>query len=296
MIEKKTYADYIFDSLNYLFLGILALVALYPFLYVVFASLSEPNKLMAKSGILFSPAGFSLTGYRFALEYPGIMKGYANTIFYVGVGTFFNVIATACFAYALATPNYWRKIMMILVIITMFFNGGLIPTYLNIRRLGMLDTRWAILIPTLISAWNLIIMRTFFQGIPASLTESARIDGASHIGILFRIILPLSMPVVAVMVLYYGVAHWNSWFNAMIYLRDRELFPLQLYLREILIQEQLKDEADVIMDEISQGERAVNGEIIQNAMIVISTLPILMIYPILQKYFVKGVMIGALKG
>ncbi len=292
----KRAGNYLFDTLNYLLLIFLGIATFYPFLHVVFASLSLPDRLNAVSGLLLGPQGFSLQGYRLTFQYPSIATGYANTIFYVVVGTAANVFFTGLLAYVLASKAYWKRLMMIVVVITMFFDGGLIPRFLLVRSLGLLNTRLAIILPTLISVWNLIIMRTFFMSIPDSLEESARIDGAEPAAIFFRIIVPLSKPVIAVMVLYYGVAHWNSWFAAMIFLSDRRLFPLQLFLRELLIQNQFRGDLATGLDSYEGSSRDVNEDILKSAFIVVSTLPILCLYPFLQRYFIKGVMIGALKG
>lgn len=294
---RQSLPGHIFDSANYLCLFVFSLLCLYPFLHVVFASFSTPEGLNSSFGIMLGPQGFNLKGYELTFKFNGIVTGYLNTTFYVTAGTALNVFFTGLLAYVLASKAYWKKHMMILVVFTMFFNGGLIPTFLLVRSLHLLNSRWAMLLPGLISAWNLIIMRTYFMAIPDSLEESARIDGASPYRILFSIVVPLSAPVVAVMVLYYGVGHWNSWFNALIYLRDRKLFPLQLFLREILIQ-------NVYTAELADGLRPtdyriateVNEEILKNAFIVIATIPIVCLYPFLQRYFIKGVMIGALKG
>jgi len=296
MKRKRTIGDVTFDTLNSIFLIALAFITLYPFLHVVFSSLSQPDKLNAASGILLGPQGFSTKGYELTLKYPGVLTGYGNTFFYVIVGTAFNVFFTGLLAYVLASKAYWKKYIMILVVITMFFNGGLIPTFLLVRSLGLLNTRFALILPQLIVVWNLIIMRTFFMGIPDSLEESARIDGATPIVIFFRVIVPLSKPVIAVMVLYYGVAHWNAWFTAMIYLKDRKLFPLQLFLRELLIQSVFTGDVAGGLNEYEGAFKDVNENILKNAFIVVSTLPILCLYPFLQRYFIKGVMIGALKG
>lgn len=220
-----------------------------------------------------------------------ITTGYRNTLIYVVAGTAINLVATAIGAYVLSRRNlYFKNVLMMLIVITMFFGGGLIPTYLLINNLGMLNTIWAMLIPGMIGTFNMIIMRTAFQSVPISLEESAKIDGANDLIILFRIIIPLSMPVIAVMILWYAVGHWNSYFGALIYLRDRELFPLQLVLREILI----TNTTDSMMTEAS-GDRMAIADTIKYATIIVSTLPILLLYPFLQKYFVKGVLIGAIK-
>lgn len=185
----------------------------------------------------------------------------------------------------------WKNAIMFMIVFTMFFEGGLIPLYILVGKLGMMDTRWAVIIPSAVSAFNLIIMRTVFQGVPVSLEESAKIDGASDWTVLFRVIIPLSLPVVAVMVLFYGVSHWNSWFPAMIYLQNRGLLPLQLILREILI----ANDTTSMTTGVASGDQMQIGETIKYATIIIATVPILFLYPFLQKYFVKGVMIGAVK-
>ncbi|MDR6726230.1 putative aldouronate transport system permease protein [Paenibacillus amylolyticus] len=233
-----------------------------------------------------------MDAYTAVLQNPMVLTGYRNTLFYVIAGTAINLIMTTLGAYALSRRNvYFRNHIMLYIVITMVFSGGLIPSFLLINNLGMLNTPWALLLPGAINSFNLIIMRTAFQTIPASLEESARIDGANDWVIMTRIIIPLSMPVIAVMILWYAVGHWNSYFNALIYLRDRELFPLQLVLREILI----SNSTDNMMTGAATGDRMDIGITIKYATIIVSTLPILVLYPFLQKYFVHGVMIGALK-
>ncbi|WP_183603494.1 carbohydrate ABC transporter permease [Paenibacillus phyllosphaerae] len=270
----------------------LCFVTLYPFLYILFASLSDPAEMARFRGMLFYPQGFSLDAYKAVLDNPMVTTGYRNTLFYVIAGTSINLIMTTLGAYALSRRNvYFNNTIMLIIIITMVFNGGLIPSFLLVNNLGMLNTPWALLLPGAISSFNLIIMRTAFQGIPVGLEESARIDGANDWTILSRIIIPLSMPVIAVMILWYAVGHWNSYFSALIYLRDRELFPLQLVLREILI----SNSTDSMTTGSGAGDRMDIGVTIKYATIIVSTLPILVLYPFLQKYFVHGVLIGALK-
>lgn len=294
MVIKKTVGDKIFDICNIVLLTVLTIAALYPFLYVVFASMSDSNQLAKYTGMLYKPIGFSLEAYKAVLKNPDIAIGYRNTIFYVVAGTAFSVIMTSIGAFAISRKNFlWKKPIMIMIIITMYFNGGLVPTYLLIKGLGMLNSVWAVILPGAISAMNMFIMRTSFQAIPDSLEESAKLDGATDFTILFKIILPLSMPVISVMCLYYGVAQWNSWFGPMIYLTSsRNLYPLQLFLREILI--------TASMSEMTQNTGSLDApaieESIKYATIIAATLPILCVYPFLQKYFVKGIMIGALKG
>ncbi|ETT60928.1 carbohydrate ABC transporter permease [Paenibacillus sp. FSL H8-0457] len=292
MFHKRSLGELIFSVVNTCFMLLLCFVTLYPFLYVLFASLSDPAEIARFRGMLFFPTGFNLDAYKAVMDNPMILTGYRNTLFYVAGGTIINLFMTTLGAYALSRRNvYFNNSIMFIIVITMVFNGGLIPTFLLVNSLGMLDTPWALLLPGAISSFNLIIMRTAFQAVPVSLEESARIDGANDWIIMSRIIVPLSMPVIAVMVLWYAVGHWNSYFSALIYLRDRELFPLQLVLREILI----SNSTDSMTTDAAATDRLDIGITIKYATIIISTLPILCLYPFLQKYFVHGVLIGALK-
>jgi len=291
MEHKRSLGEHAFDASNAAILVLLSFLTLYPFLYVVFASVSNPTEFIQHRGMLLWPKGFTLDAYNMVFKNPNILRSYANTLIYVVVGTSINIFLTALGAYGLSRNNVmWKNFIMMFIVMTMFFDGGLIPRYLLVRNLGMVDTMWALIIPGAISTWNLIVMRTAFQGVPVALEESARIDGANDWTILFRVVIPLSLPVIAVMVLFYGVAHWNAWFSAMIYLRSRDLFPLQLILREILV---LNDTSNMMVDVV--GDRMPIGETIKYATIVVATVPILLLYPFLQKYFVKGVMIGAIK-
>lgn len=284
----------IFNLLNIATLLFLALITFYPLLYVAFASISSQDGLMSRQGkLLIAPSGFSLEAYKAVLNNPMILSGYLNTFFIVVVGIFINILLTSMGAYFLSRKGVMLKnAIMFLIVFTMFFSGGLIPFYFSVRDLHLDNTLWALILPVAISTINMIIMRTAFLSIPDSLEESAKLDGAGHFTILFRIILPLSLPVIAVMVLYYGVGHWNSWFNAMIFLRKRELYPLQLVLREILIS---GDTASMNLG-ASAGDREKISKTIVYAVIMVATVPVLLFYPFLQKYFVKGALIGALKG
>jgi putative aldouronate transport system permease protein len=289
---KRSFGDKVFDICNAGVLILLMIVTLYPFLYVLFASLSTPGELARHSGILWKPAGFFLDGYSLVMKNPMIGVGYRNTVFYVAIGTVLNVFFTALFAFVLSRRElYWKKYMMMMIVFTMFFGGGLIPEYLVVKNLGMLDTRWSLIIPGLISTWNLIIMRTSFQSIPYELEEAAKMDGASDWTVFRKVILPLSVPLLAVMVLFYGVSHWNAWASALIYLRTRDLYPLQLVLREILIQNSTND-----LTNLSSSTDPFLGEVVKYATIIVATVPILILYPLIQKHFTKGIMIGALKG
>lgn len=290
MSIHKTNGEKVFGVFNNIFMLFLIVIMLYPLWFVVVASFSDPKLFIQHKGIQLWPTGFSTMAYRAILNYKMIFISYKNTIFYVLVGTSLNLVMTILGAYGLSRRNVMlQNAIMLLITFTMFFGGGLIPNFLLIKSLGLYNTRAALIIPGAISVMNLIIMRTSFQSIPATLEESAEIDGANDFLILWRIILPLSLPVIAVMVLYYGVSHWNSWFDAMVYLQERALYPLQLILREILITN--STEAIAVGED---GEQI--AETIKYATIVVATLPILCIYPFLQKYFVKGVMIGAIKG
>lgn len=294
--RKLTKGEKIFNICNVIFLSVVMLVTIYPFLYVIFASFSEPSRLMQQRGLLLAPLGFTLKGYEMVFDNPSIISGYANTIIYVVVGTFVNLVATALAAYGLSRKDvYWSKYIMMMITFTMFFSGGMIPTYLLMKDLHLLNTRWVLILPGAISVYNLIIMKTSFQSIPASLEEAAKIDGANEFVILWKIILPLSKATLAVMTLFYAVGHWNSWFSAMIYIRDRALYPLQLILREILI---LNDTSNMqtITDQSQLSDFNQYKTLVQYCTIMVATGPILLVYPFLQKYFVKGVLVGGVKG
>lgn len=294
---KKSTGERIFSVINVIILTLFSFICIAPVMHVIFASFSDPFRLMRNQGILFKPLGFTLKGYKLVFNMPGILTAYGNTLFYVVVGTLVNIVMTSISAYVL-TFQEWKyvRFLMLMVTITMFFGGGLIPTYLQVQRLGLVDTRWALIFPGAISVWNLIVMRTSFMSLPKSLHESARIDGANEWTILFKIVLPLSKAVMAVMVLFYAVGHWNAWFGAMIYLRDRSKFPLQLILREILVQESQTATVSQFSKVIKVGDLDMYKPLIKYTTIVIATVPVLCFYPFVQKYFVEGVMIGALKG
>ncbi|WP_171656040.1 carbohydrate ABC transporter permease [Paenibacillus foliorum] len=292
MLNRATFSERGFDLINMIFLTLLMVITIYPLLYVAFASVSDAGNLMAHKGILWRPLGLSLDAYTNVFRNPMILKGYGNTLFVVVVGLLFNILLTALGAYALSRKSLqYRKQLMLFIIFTMFFSGGLIPFYLTVKGVGLANTLWALIIPQAINTFNLILMKTAFEAIPDALEESAKMDGANDFVILFRIILPLSMPVIAVMLLYYGVSHWNSWFNAMIFLQDRSMYPLQLILREILLQGEASSNLGA-----ADGDAAMLSVTLKYATIIVATVPILLIYPFLQKYFVKGALIGAIKG
>lgn len=288
-MKKINLYEKIFQLCNGAVLILLTLVTLYPFLYVIFASVSDPIKFMEHMGFLLGPKGFSLKAYANVFSNPTIYTGYLNTLFYVIAGTGLNIILTCIAAYVLSRKQLMlRRFFTLMFLFTMYFSGGLIPNYLLIKDLGLLNSRLALILPGAISTFNLIIMITGFEAIPKALEESARIDGASDLTILSRIIMPLAKPTIMVIMLYYAVGHWNAWFHAMIYIQDAGKKPLQIFLREILTRSQLgammggTDIEDV-------------GQTIKYATIIVSTLPILCVYPFIQKHFVKGVMMGAVK-
>ncbi len=295
MRVTRSLDDKIFDAFIIAALVLVLIATLYPLYFVVIASFSDPL-LVGAGKVLFVPKGVHVDAYRMVLRDPDILTGYRNTIFYTLAGTTLNVLLTILAAYPLSRKDLvGRPVFTWLLVFTMFFSGGLIPTYLLVSDLGLRDTVWALLLPGAISVWNVIIMRTFFQStIPDELREAAQLDGCSNTGLLVRVVLPLSKPILAVMVLYYGVAHWNSFFNALIYITQSRLYPLQLVLRSILVQNRISEEMMADVDSIAQRQLLV--ESIKYAVIIVSTLPIMMLYPFLQRYFVKGVMIGAIKG
>ena len=282
----------LFVVINSVFMLFMIVICLYPMLYVVFVSLSDSNLFAQYTGFLYKPLGFCLDSYAAVLKNPMIGIGYLNTIFIVVVGVSLNIILTVFGAYFLSRRDIVVKnAVMGIIVFTMFFSGGMIPTYLTVQNLHLTNTLWALILPSAISTYNLIIMRTAFLSVPDSLEEAAKLDGANDLVILFRIALPVCMPTISVLILYYAVAHWNSWFAAMIYLRNSQKFPLQLVLRDIL----LANTADDFMSDVSAGDNAFFRESIKYATIMVSALPIICVYPFLQKFFEKGVMIGAIK-
>ncbi|MBM7585952.1 putative aldouronate transport system permease protein [Bacillus pakistanensis] len=292
---QDTKSDKVFSFFNYFLLVIVALLVIYPLVFVLSASVSNPAQVL-RGDMWLIPKGFNLDAYIKVFNNEDVINGFINTIKYTTFGTAINVVLTIMAAYPLSRKDFYgRNLIMGVFVFTIFFSGGLIPTYLLIKDLQMLDTFWVMVIPNAVAVWNIIIMRTFFQTtIPDELRESAMIDGCGNIRILLKIVLPLSMPVIAVMVLFYAVGHWNSYFQALIYLQDREKFPLQLILREILIQSQTDDMIQATSESFAKQQLAVEG--LKYAVLIISTIPMLILYPFLQRFFVKGFMIGSIKG
>lgn len=289
---RYTREDIAFNVISYSVITLLILVCLYPIWYVACASITDPTIVAAAKGILLWPQGLTFDAYAEVFQDAEIWSGYANTLLYTVVGTILNVVLTAMVAYALAHRDLlFKKPLTLFITFTMFFNGGMIPTYLVIRNMDLLDTRFAALLPGMVSVFNFMVMRTQFESVPEALEESAKLDGANYWTIFTRIILPVSGATLAVMVLFYGVTHWNSWFNEMLYMpNDRTKWPLALITREIIV---ASSAAAVSEGGVMTQEKA---DAIKYATIVVSTLPILCLYPFLQKYFVKGVMVGSVKG
>ena len=297
---KETPGRIVFKVINTIILVILAFICLCPLWHVLMASISNPTLLTQHTGLVFYPLSgegrdITFMGYQSVLKNASLIRGYANTIYYVGVGTILSVLFCALAAYCISRRRtMWMKYLTLIITFTMFFNGGLIPTYMVNKWLGIVNTRWVIVAMGLISVFNVIIIKTAFQSLPASLEESAQLDGAGHITILTKIILPLSKATIAVIALFYAVGKWNEYLNAAIYLTDRDLFPLQLILREILI-EATSPEGGSLAAEMPGGSEQYK-KLLQYSTIIFATVPILCIYPFVQKYFVKGVMIGSIKG
>ncbi|MFB9279012.1 carbohydrate ABC transporter permease [Cohnella cellulosilytica] len=290
----RSRSDLGFDIINYSLLTVILVIVSYPLLFAVSASFSDPMKVLAGK-ITLLPQGFRLDAYAKVLEHGQLWRGYLNSIVYTVIGVTVNLIMTTLAAYPLARRDLkGRGPLMLIFVFTMFFSGGLVPTYLVVKSLALDNTMWALILPTAINTYNLIVMRTFFQStIPGELYEAAHVDGCTNIGMLYRIVLPLSMPILAVMFLFYTVEHWNSYFNAMIYLSDRDKFTLQLVLREILIQSQT---AGMMSADAGATERLLQSETIKYAVIIAASLPVFVLYPFVQRFFVQGVMIGAVKG
>jgi putative aldouronate transport system permease protein len=289
---RSSVGEKAFAVFNTLVMVILAAVTIYPLIHVLFGSLSEPGLIVSHQGPILHPVGFSLDAYRSVLANPNILSGYGNTLFYVIVGTAVNMVLTILAGYVLSRRSLKaRNVLMFMVVFTMFFDGGLIPFFLLVKRIGLTDTRWSQILPHAIIPFYVIICVTYLRTIPDSIEDSARIDGANDIIILVRILVPLAIPVVAIITLFYVVDHWNAWFYAMVFLRRRELYPLQLILREILI----ISSTDSMLTMSSATDKVPLSETIKYATIMITTVPVLAVYPFLQKYFVQGMMVGAIK-
>lgn len=283
----------VFDVVNYIFMILLVIVMVYPLMNVLSISLSEPDYI-ALGEVSWYPKGFNIKGYEVILEKSQLYISYKNTIVYALIGTLITLVMTSLMAYPLSIPNFkLKKFITIFLAVTMFFGGGMIPTYMVIKELHMLNTLWVMVIPGCVGAFNVFIYRSFFQGIPSELRESALMDGANDVTILFRIYMPLSKALLATFALFSVVAFWNEWFNALLYLKDENRYPLQMFLRSLIIEN--SGGASEEIQRMVVGNK-VNPKNIQMAAIIVTLAPILCIYPFIQKYFVKGAMVGSVKG
>lgn len=293
---KDAKGDKVFTIINYTFLSLLLLAVLYPLIYIISSSFSSPGAVSSGKVWLW-PVDLSLEGYKAVFKNEMIWTGYANSLFYMVAGTLINVVLTILASYPMSRSDFRGKnLFMFMFVFTMMFNGGLIPNYLLVSELGMLNTRWAMLIPNAIAAFNVIITVTFFRSsIPKELLESAKLDGCNDFKFLYKIVIPLSAPIIAVISLFYAVEHWNQYFNALIYLRDNSLYPLQLVLRSILTQNEI--DPSMMGGDMEALESKIGlSNLLKYSLIVVASVPVLSIYPFVQKHFVKGVMIGSVKG
>ncbi|MCP3028747.1 carbohydrate ABC transporter permease [Halobacillus sp. A5] len=289
--QSKT--DRIILFVNKIMLSLIVIVVLVPLLYVLVGSFLQPNILITQ-GLSLNPDHWTISGYVRIFQDGSIIRGFFNSMLYAGGFTLVSIVFSVLAGYALSVDNLvGKKAVMIFFIFTMFFNGGLVPTYLLVRELGLINTPWAIILPGSVTVWNIILARTYFKALPNELKEAARIDGASDFMIFLKILLPLAKPIIFVLALFAFIGQWNAYFNAMIYLDDRSLYPLQLVLREILIQNEVQP--GMIADQLARAEMQRIAEMIKYSSIVVASLPLLIMYPFFQKYFEKGVMVGSLK-
>ena len=292
---RESLPDRLFLIFVYVVLSGALVIVLFPLLHILSASFSSPQAVNSGRVWLF-PVDFTLAGYKAVFANPNILIGYGNSLFYAMAGTFVNVVMTVLIAYPLSRRTFYgRHIIMMLLVFTMLFDGGLIPNYMVVKSLGMIDTRWAMIIPGALAVFQVIIARTFFQtSIPEELAEASEIDGCSDVRFITSVVLPLSKPIIAVMTLMYAVGHWNSYFGALIYLKSPDMFPLQIVLRNILILNTVDPTMMANVDDMLQLQGM--SELLKYSLIVVASAPVLMIYPFVQKHFVKGVLIGSLKG
>lgn len=283
----------LFDVCNVLLMLLIVFITVFPLYYVLIVSISDGGAVM-RGEVSFFPKGINLKTYEIVFQDSSIMRSYLNTVMYTAAGTLINLTMTALCAYPLSrSAFYGRNLFALAIVFTMFFDGGLIPRYLVVDALGLVDTVWAILLPPAISVWYLILMRTFFQSIPDAIHESAYMDGAGEFTVLTRIVVPLSVPIFATMTLFYAVWHWNSFFPALIYLSDKSMYPVQIMLRNIVIEGDMAEQSHMMGGDLGL---AVTAQNIKYAVVIVVIAPIVMLYPFLQKYFVKGIMVGSIKG
>ena len=296
---KRSKSDIIFDSIIFILLTFILIIVAYPLYFIIISSFSSPDKV-SSGQVVFYPLGFTLEGYNKVFENSQVVRGFLNSLLYTIVGTSVNLLLTIPTAYALSRKKFQGgRIVTIFYMITMFISGGMIPTYLVVQKLHLLDTMWALILPGSLSVYNMIVARTFFQqNISEELYEAAELDGCGHGKFFFSIALPLSKAIIAIMVLYYGVGHWNSYFNALLYMQTEDKYPLQLVLRSILVQNSAQLSQTVIsaqqQEALRKQQEAV--ELMKYSLIIISSIPVLILYPFIQKHFTKGIMIGSVKG
>lgn len=290
---KESTGDKLFLTTIYILLSLVVIAVIYPLIFIISSSISSPAAVTSGRVWLW-PVDISFKGFKVLLNTPEIITGYGNSIFYTAAGTFISVVLTIMIAYPLSRRGFFgRNTLMMIITFTMIFSGGLIPTYMVVKELHLIDTRWALLIPNAIWVWQVIIARSFFQSsIPEELLEASEIDGCSDMRFVWSVVIPLSKPIIAVLVLMYAVGQWNAYFDALIYLKSANLFPLQLVLRSIIIQ----NNSAGTMDAMKMVERQQLAELLKYALIVIATLPVLVIYPFVQRYFVQGMLVGSVKG
>ena len=293
---KRTYGDKIFDAVNIIIMLVLLFIFVWPLWFVLIASFSNPMAV-AKGEVLFLPKGITLEGYKMMLEYKSLWAGYANTILYTAMGTLINLILTVCCAYPLSTKDFLpRKVITYLLMFTMYFSGGIIPLYLVVKDVGLVNTRWAMIIPGAISFYNCLVVRSYMMNsIPGELKEAATLDGANAAQYLIKVVLPLSKPVLAVVGLYYLVGHWNDYRSALLYIYDEAMYPLQTVLRNLLSSVSYID-VEGIVDPEELDMLYKRSMQMKYCVIIAAALPMLCAYPFIQKFFVKGVMVGSVKG
>ena len=298
-IIKRSKSDVIFDGVIFVILTFVLLIVAYPLYFIIISSFSSPDKV-SSGQVVFYPLGFTLEGYKKVFENSQVITGFINSLIYTTVGTFVNLLLTIPTAYALSRRKFQgRKAVTIFYMITMFISGGMIPTYLVVQKLGLLDSMWSLILPGSLSVYNMIVARTFFQqNISEELYEAAELDGCGHGRFFFSIALPLSKAIIAIMVLYYGVGHWNSYFNALLYMQTEDKYPLQLVLRSILVQNsaQLSQTITSAAQQEAMRKQQEAVELMKYSLIIISSIPVLILYPFIQRHFTKGVMIGSVKG
>ena len=296
---KRSKSDVIFDGVIFVILTFILLIVAYPLYFIIISSFSSPEKV-SSGQVIFYPLGFTLEGYKKVFENDQVITGFINSLIYTTVGTCINLLLTIPTAFALSKRKFQgRKFVTIFYMITMFIGGGMIPTYLVVQKLGLLDSMWALILPGSLSVYNMIVARTFFQqNISEELYEAAELDGCGHGRFFFNIALPLSKAIIAIMVLYYGAGHWNSYFYALLYMQTEEKYPLQLVLRSILVQNSAQLSQTVVsaaqQEALKKQQEAV--ELMKYSLIIISSIPVLILYPFIQRHFTKGVMIGSVKG